>query len=201
MSTAPGSARRLVAVAVTDADVLWAGSDLRHVADAATEVDVLTARQDPPGPLLGTSPMDAEDYPDEDDLDIDGVELPGLETSVELPGAEPVTAAPPVLHDGALPAGLRLHRLGLRWTVQDRDEPDLVAAMCELVGFDPDDQVFCVVPAIGPGAVDDPEVAVLRRVVRRVARVYGLPVLQYRRVGDEADPAPELPASRIACGS
>lgn len=197
-----------MAVAVTEADVLRAGSDLRHVADAATEVDVLTARQDPPGPLLGTSPMDAEDYPDEDGLDIDGLEIPGAEIpgaeipgADEIPGAEPATAVEPVPHDGGLPAGLRLHRLGLRWTVQDRDEPDLVAAMCELVGFDPDDQVFCVVPASGAGAVTDPEVAVLRRVVRRVARVYGLPVLQYRRVGDEAGPAADLPASRIACGS
>ncbi|MDN5916758.1 MAG: hypothetical protein L0I76_16900 [Pseudonocardia sp.] len=195
MSIAPGGARRLVAVAVTDADVLWAGSDLRHIADAATEVDVLIARHDPPGPLLSASPMDAEDYPDEDGLDVDGSEIDGSQTDGAGPDAGPVP------RDGALPAGLRLHRLGLRWTVQDSDQPDLVAAMCELVGFDPDEGVFCVVPAIGPGAVTDPEVQVARRVVRRVARVYGLPVLQYRRVGDEAGPTVDLPASPIACGS
>ncbi|MBW0102498.1 hypothetical protein [Pseudonocardia sp. KRD291] len=201
MSTAPGSARRLVAVTVTGVDLLRAGSDLRHVADATTEVDVLIARQDPPGPVLGTSPMDAEDYPDEDGLDVDGVQIPPVETpAVEIPAGDPAGTVPPVPHDEALPDGLRVHRLGLRWTVQDRDEPDLVAAMCELVGFDPDDRVFCVVPAIGPGGVADPEVAVLRRVVRRVARVYGLPVLQYRRVGEDAAPAAELPTRPIACG-
>lgn len=167
--TGPGTAtRRLVAVAVSDVDLLHADSDLRHVAGAATEIDVLIARHDPVGTALGESPMDAEDYPDDDQSDEDQPVVPP-------PGAD------------ALPAGLRLHRLGLRRTVRDGDEPDLVAAMSELVGFDPDDRVFCVAPVAGPGPGTDPELAVLRRAIRRVARVYGLPVLPYRRlVADDA---------------
>lgn len=201
MSTAVGAVRRLVAVALTDADALLPGSDLRHVADAATEVDVLVARNDPPGPAPGTSPMDAEDYPD-DDLDIEGHEVGGGGgAAVAVPlgsGAHGASA-------GEIPEWPRLHRLGLRWTVQDRDEPDLVAAMCELVGFDPDDRVSLLAPAAGPDPVSDPEVTVALRAVRRVARVYGLPVLQYRRLGAAAGagPVPDagLPASPIACGS
>ncbi|MET0187489.1 MAG: hypothetical protein ABW212_00725 [Pseudonocardia sediminis] len=180
-----------MAVALTDADVVRDDSDLRHVAVAATGVDVLIARQDPPGPLAGTSPMDAEDYPDDDDLDIDGLGI----------GGDVLRADPGPDGTGDDPAGARLHRLGLRWTVQDRDEPDLVAAMCELVGFDPDDRVFLLAPSIWPGTVADPEVTVVRRAVRRVARVYGLPVLQYRRVSDEDGPPVEMPAPPLACGS
>lgn len=167
--------RRLVAVAVTEAEVLRTESDLWHVAGAAGEVDVLIARQDPPaGPI-------ATDLPDDDeDDDGDRVE-----------GGTPVAGG----------AGLRVHRLGLRWTVQDRDEPDLVAAMSELVGFDPEDQVFCVAPQSGPEPVTDPELVVVRRAVRRVARVYGLPVLHYRPVRDGADPARELAGPPAVCGS
>ncbi|WP_224389662.1 hypothetical protein [Pseudonocardia sp. ICBG1293] len=88
---------------------------------------------------------------------------------------------------GSLPAErVRVHRLGLRWAVQDGDEADLVAALSELVGFDPDDDTWCVAPAAS-GPVADPEIEVVRRAVRRVARVYGLPVLPYRPAG----PVPE----------
>ncbi|WP_226360017.1 hypothetical protein [Pseudonocardia sp. ICBG1142] len=81
---------------------------------------------------------------------------------------------------------VRVHRLGLRWAVQDGDEADLVAALSELVGFDPDDDTWCVAPAAA-GPVSDPEIEVVRRAVRRVARVYGLPVLPYRPVGPVAE--------------
>jgi hypothetical protein len=70
--------------------------------------------------------------------------------------------------------------------VQEADEPDLVAALSELIGFDPEDQVFCVAPA-ATGGVPDPEAEALDRAVRRVARVYGLPVLHYRRASGDAD--------------
>ncbi|OLM12676.1 hypothetical protein [Pseudonocardia sp. Ae505_Ps2] len=81
---------------------------------------------------------------------------------------------------------VRVHRLGLRWAVQDGDEADLVAALSELVGFDPDDDTWCVAPAAA-GPVSDPEIEVVRRAVRRVARVYGLPVLPYRPAGPVAE--------------
>ena len=52
-------------------------------------------------------------------------------------------------------------------------EDDLVAAMSELVGFDPGPGVYCLAPAT-------PEDGVLDQAARRIARVYGLPLLRYR---------------------
>lgn len=188
--------RRLVAVAVTDVDLLCADSDLRHVAGAAAEIDVLIARHDPVGPALGESPMEAEDYPDDDTSDDDTSDE---DTGTPDGASDPATiVAAPV--GGTLPAGMRLHRLGLRRAVRDGDEADLVAAMSELVGFDPDDRVFCVAPVAGPEPVVDTELAVLRRAIRRVARVYGLPVLPYRRLVAEVAPVVEFPAPPLACG-
>lgn len=178
--------RRLVAVAVTEADAVHAGSDLRHVAGAASEVDVLIVRRDPPGlHPVGDTPMDAEDYPD-DGADADGPDADGADRAA--PVAEVAEVAPRI----------RLHRLGLRWSVQDRDEPDLVAAMSELVGFDPDHGVSCVAPSTTAEPVGDPELAVVARAVRRVARVYGLPVLSYRRWDGRDDPARELTARELS---
>ncbi|WP_132422800.1 hypothetical protein [Pseudonocardia endophytica] len=171
---------------MTAADVLDPGSDLRQVVAAAEEIDVLVARVDSPEPARTPSPADALDYPDEPDGYAVADELLAGFT-VPLP-ADEVPAVP------LLPAGLHLHRLDLRWPVQEADEPDLVAALSELIGFDPEDQVFCVAP--GPEGARDAEQAAVDRAVRRVARVYGLPVLHYRRVaggagegGTEADVA------------
>lgn len=169
--------RRLVAVAVSAEDVRDPGSDLRQVAAAAGEMDVLVVRVDLPGPARTASPADALDYADEPLPD-----GPADETVEELLAG--LTVAVPA-GDAAgpdLPATVHLHRLDLRWRVQEADEPDLVAALSELVGFDPDDRVFCVAPAAGPDGASDPEQRVVGRAVRRVARVYGLPVLHYRPV-------------------
>ena len=154
--------RRLVAVALTEAESARAGSALAELSGRTGETDLLVVRTDPAGPLRLVEPVDAEDYPGDDPAsDPDG-----------SPITMPVTRVPSV--------PVRLHRLGLRWTVQDADEPDLVAALSELVGFDPDDDTYCVAPAPS-GEPIDPEIEVVRRAVRRVARVYGLPVLPYRR--------------------
>lgn len=168
-------ARRLVAVALTEAESARAGSTLAELCGAAGETDLLVVRRDPAARSRPVGPTVAEDYACDDPADD--------------PDDEPVTM--PI---GELPGGrIRLHRLGLRWTVQDGDEPDLVAALSELVGFDPDDDTFCVAPA-RTSPVADPEIEVVRRAVRRVARVYGLPVLPYRRatvaVGLGAAPVP-----------
>lgn len=174
MRTLPESdgVRRLVAVAVSSDDVRNPDSDLRQVAAAADEIDVLVARVDDPGAARRALPADALDYVDETvDETVD--ELPAGYT-VPLPAGGP--------SDPDLPAGLHLHHLDLRWRVQEADEPDLVAALSELIGFDPDDQVFCVAPAAGPDGASDPEQSAVGRAVRRVARVYGLPVLHYRPV-------------------
>jgi hypothetical protein len=179
--------RRLVAVAVSSADVLDPGSDLRQVAAAAGATDVLVARVDSPGPVRTPSPVDALDYPDQPDGPAVADELLAGFT-VPLPVDEVPAEAP-------LPAGLHLHRLDLRWPVEEADEPDLVAALSELIGFDPEDQVFCVAPGDGPDGARDAEQSAVDRAVRRVARVYGLPVLHYRRVpsgaANGADGGPE----------
>ncbi|MBP2370544.1 hypothetical protein [Pseudonocardia parietis] len=157
--------RRLVAVALTESESVRAGGALAELSGGTGETDLLVVRTDPVGPLRLVEPADAEDYPADEASDPD-----------DSPMTMPVTRVP------AIP--VRLHRLGLRWTVQDADEPDLVAALSELVGFDPDDGTYCVAPAsIGP--VVDQEIEVVRRAVRRVARVYGLPVLPYGPPGGD----------------
>lgn len=198
--------RRLVAVAVSAADVLHPQSGLRQVAAAAGETDVLVARVAAPETARLPLPADAPDYPDDEvgqdgpaqaDDALDGALDDTVDDTVDellagftvpLPGAgDPGT-------DGShLPASLHLHHLNLRWRVQEADEPDLVAALSELIGFDPDDQVFCVAPSTGPDGRPDPELTAVDRAVRRVAQVYGLPVLHYRRIPDELDPG-VLPA-------
>lgn len=156
-----------MAVAVSAADVLDPDSDLRQVAGAASETDVLVARVDRPATTRVPFASDAPDYDAEDRAD-DDTGLQGGFT-VPLPA----------------PAHLHLHHLGLRWQVGEADEQDLVAALSELIGFDPDDEVFCVAPATGPDVADLEQTAV-ERAVRRVARVYGLPVLRYRRTPEGA---------------
>ena len=194
MGTLPESVRnrRLVAVAVSAVDVLDPDSDLRQVAAAAGEIDVLVARVDDPGTSRLPLPIDALDYADDGvppggpaPADDSGDELLAGFT-VALPGSG---APDPV--DPHLPAGVHLHHLDLRWRVQEADEPDLVAALSELIGFDPDDQVFCVAPVTAPDGAPDPEQSAVDHAVRRVAQVYGLPVLHYRRTtgGTQADVA------------
>jgi hypothetical protein len=163
--------RRLVAVALTESESARAGGALAELSGSAGETDLLVVRNDPADRLRRAEPAEAEDYPGDD------------------PAADP-DDSPITMPVSRIPSGpVRLHRLGLRWVVQDADEPDLVAALSELVGFDPDGDTFCVAPA-PTGAVADPEIEVVRRAVRRVARVYGLPVLPYRAPGAGAAPLP-----------
>ncbi len=142
-------------MALTAAESARAGGPLAALSGEAGETDLLVVRDDPAPTRRPLTPVEAR----------------------ELLAAEDDTEDVPV---AALPVErVRVHRLGLRWAVQDGDEADLVAALSELVGFDPDDDTWCVAPAAA-GPVDDPEIEVVRRAVRRVARVYGLPVLPYR---------------------
>jgi hypothetical protein len=73
--------------------------------------------------------------------------------------------------------GLALHRLGLPHPLPAAAEGDLVAALSELVGFDPEQGVYCLAPAPAPA---DPALAIVERAVQRIARVYGIPLLRYR---------------------
>ena len=63
----------------------------------------------------------------------------------------------------------------------------MVAAISELVGFDPEPGVYCLAP--NPTAAD-PGRTVVNRAAQRIAQVYGIPLLRYRClelsvVGDE----------------
>jgi hypothetical protein len=52
-----------------------------------------------------------------------------------------------------------------------------VAALSELVGFDPEPGLYCLAPAAAPA---DSAPGVVERAVQRIARVYGIPLLRYR---------------------
>jgi hypothetical protein len=161
--------RRLVAIAVSPMELLRPDSDLVRQIDGAGHVDLLLACEDEPveapSPvgLLGGGAIVAvdqvgDDADDEDDYDDRPDEV---RAAVDLLGL----------------ADLHLHRLGLRPPLGAAAEPDLVAALSELVGFDPDPGVTCVAPVPVPG---DPARSTVDRVVRRIAQVYGLPVQRYR---------------------
>ena len=66
-----------------------------------------------------------------------------------------------------------VHRLALDAPLSDTVEDDLVAALSELIGFDPGRGVYCLAPAT-------PSDGVLVQAAQRIARVYGLPLLRYR---------------------
>jgi len=51
-----------------------------------------------------------------------------------------------------------------------------VAAISELVGFDPEPGVYCLAPVSAPA---DAARAVVNRAARRIAQVYGIPLLRY----------------------
>lgn len=157
----PAARRRFVAVAVSPMELLRPESDLARIVGEAGRADLLIARDDrvdlpgPAGPV--DEPDDDDDEPD-DELD---------ELTEELAAAV-----------GALDLqDLRVHRLGLPGRLGGTAEADLVAALSELVGFDPEAGVYCVAPVPDPA---DPERMVVVSAAHRIARTYGLPLLRYR---------------------
>lgn len=163
--------RRFVAVAVSLMELLRPASDLARLVEGADEVDLLAACED--GAADGGAPLgvlshaDHPDYPDDED-DEDAPGGGGPAAPVDEVGAA-------VQRLGLLQ--LRVHRLGLRPPLGPGAEGDLVAALSELVGFDPEPGLYCLAPATAPG---DPARDVVDRVTQRIAQVYGLPVLRYR---------------------
>ncbi|GEL18702.1 hypothetical protein [Pseudonocardia asaccharolytica] len=155
---------RLVAIAVSPMELLRPESELaRLVAGGVT--DLLVASEDgSTGPRI-TSYFDYPDYDDEDEDD--------ESTEPDRRGLDEVQAAVDRLD---LP-GLRLHRLGLRAPLGPDSEADLVAAMSELVGFDPEPGVYCLAPVPAPA---EPSRAAVVRAAQRIAQIYGLPLLRYR---------------------
>lgn len=146
--------RRVVAVAVSPMELLRPESDLARLAEGFPQVDLLVAGDDLPA-------YRAED--DDDDHDDDWFDRATDEVREGIAKL-------------GLP-GLQLHRLGLRQPYPVTAEDDLVAAMSELVGFDPEPGVYCLAPTPAP---DDQPRTVVNRAAQRIAQVYGIPLLRYR---------------------
>jgi hypothetical protein len=162
------SGRRVVAVAVSPMELLRPDSDLVRMIAGAGSVDLLLACEDEPvddpSPVgvIGGGVLDDDltddDYDDEPD-EPDAVDE--VRAAADLLGLDDV----------------RVHRLGLRLPLGTKDDADLVAALSELIGFDPDPGVTCLAPAPSAGDVDR---SAVDRAVRRIVQVYGLPLQRYR---------------------
>lgn len=164
--------RRFVAVSVTAMELLRPESDLARLVDGAAHVDVLIASEDvavaSPARLGVLSGCAAEtdggtgrgcEAPEEDDLDDD--EHDDIAARVAAIGIPDLT----------------VHRLGLRGPLGPQSDDDLVAALSELVGFDPEPGLSLLAPASDPA---DPGRAAAARAATRIAQVYGIPLLRYR---------------------
>jgi len=154
--------RRVVAIAVTVMELLRPGSDLVRLMAGASRVDLLLACED--APIVDPSPVGVlgggalpDDAVADDDTDDDDAD-DGVQAALALPGLDEV----------------QVHRLALRPPLGSADEADLVAALSELVGFDPEPGVHCLAPAGGP------ERPAVDRAVRQIVQVYGLSLQRYR---------------------
>lgn len=159
---------RVVAVAVSPMELLRPGSDLLVAVRGAGYVDLLLACEDEPvadpspvGVLGGgaLTPAEVDDLDDGSADDADGVD--DVRAAVAELGIDE----------------LHVHRLGLRLPLGAAADGDLVAALSELVGFDPEPGVQCLAPVPMPA---DPARAAIERAVWRIAEVYSLPVQRYR---------------------
>ena len=168
-SAVPARARA-VAIAVSATELLRPESDLARLAAGFPQADLLVAGEDSPGTRFGDG--DADEYDDHDDTD-DHDDADDYDDDWFDTAAEEVRAG--IARLGF--SDLRLHRLGLRRPYPATAEDDLVAAMSELVGFDPEPGVYCLAPLPAP---NDPGRAVVSRAAQRIAQVYGIPLLRYR---------------------
>lgn len=182
----PVAGRRVVAVAISPMELLRPGSDLVRAIGGAGYVDLLLACEDEPvadpspvcvlgggafaassarGADAGSASCAVDPSVDDTDTDAYGDDAPDLTAELR-----------------AVTAGLGLdevylHRLALPSPLGAAAEPDLVAALSELVGFDPEPGVRVLAPVPAPG---DAERSVVDRAARRIAEVYGLPLQHYR---------------------
>lgn len=177
---------RIVAITETLTELRRPESDLARILAGVGTADLLVACDDVvsghPAPAAPTPLFSYLDYPDYDDPADDSSDgtVDGLaDTADEWVAPAPREPGPAERVSGTdaleLP-GVQLHRLGLRG-VTAGSESDLVAAMSELVGFDPEPGVYCLAPV---ASADDPSRAVLISAMERIAQVYGLPLLRYR---------------------
>lgn len=153
---------RLVAVTVSTEELLRPDSDLARVLAFYPRADLLLATDEPRLRPIRIVPPPAA-------LDVD--DLPPVELDVHA--AEPDEPRP-ALADLGLP-GLEVSRLDLPTPLAGGAEDDVVAALSELVGFDPEPGVVCLAPT-----PVDADSAVVSRAAQRVAQVYGLPLLRFQ---------------------
>src|SRR3954451_18341804 len=178
----PVEGRRVVAVAVTPMELLRPGSDLVRMIAGAGYVDLLLACEDEP--VADPSPvwrLGRAWAADGSDLDRYGADGPPRWTDDEYleDEADDADDVDDLLASANLLGldELHLHRLALPAPLGAAAEPDLVAALSELVGFDPEPGVQVLAPSSLPG---DPQRAVVERAVLQIVQVYGLPLQRYR---------------------
>jgi hypothetical protein len=140
--------RRVVAIAPDAMELLRPSSDLARLLESFGRADVLLVAEDVPTAV-------DEDDPDDWTHDVEVVD-------------EVRMAAAALGHPD-----LVVHRLGLDQPINLGTEDELVAALSELVGFDPEPGVYCLAPASSSGDA-------VGRAAQRIAQVYGLPLLRYR---------------------
>jgi len=158
---------RVVAVAVSAMELLRPGSDLVRMIQGAGYVDLLLACEDEqvaePSPVgvLGGGALDAVDAAKWIDADDEDDDVDELRAAADLLGLDE----------------LHLHRLALPAPLGVASDADLVAALSELVGFDPEPGVCVVAPLPAP---TDPGRSAIDRAVRQIVQVYSLPLQRYR---------------------
>lgn len=140
--------RRVVAIAPDAMELLRPSSDLARLLESFGRADILLAAE-------GVPIMVDEDDPD--DWAHDG------EVTDDVRAGAAALAHPDLV----------VHRLGLGYPIGSDAEDELMAAISELVGFDPEPGVYCLAPASPAGGP-------IARAAQRIARVYGLPLLRYR---------------------
>jgi hypothetical protein len=156
--------RRVVAVSVSQMELLRPESDLARLVEEFPHVDLLIAGDDGVVPHAVPAPGRADDQGDDQ---AEEYEAAADQAAEELHAAVATLGV----------TNLSVHRLGLRPPLVATDESDLVAALSELVGFDPEPGVYCLAPAQAPS---DASRAVVNRAAHRIAQVYGIPLLRYR---------------------
>jgi hypothetical protein len=158
---------RVVAVAVSAMELLRPGSDLVRMIEGAGYVDLLLACEDEqvaePSPVgvLGGGPLGAVDAAEWIDADDEDDDVDELRAAADVLGLDE----------------LHLHRLALPAPLGVASDADLVAALSELVGFDPEPGVCVVAPLQAP---TDPGRSAIDRAVRQIVQVYSLPLQRYR---------------------
>lgn len=173
-SVRPVTERRLVAVSVCTVELLRPGSDLVRLLEGGRSIDLLVACDD--DPVGGSAPVGVLGVGDAVLLDDGATDLDDEDGDWDdEDGGDALRARVAEL---GLP-GLTVHRLGLRSPLGPGAEDDLVAALSELVGFDPEPGVYLLGPQVDAVRAGVDRV-VVDRAVQRIAQVYGIPLLRYR---------------------